>query len=49
MPVLVISGFLSGSMLRAAELFGAVATLGKTDIPELLLETVWRVVALLSF
>ncbi|HXS98067.1 MAG TPA: response regulator [Candidatus Limnocylindrales bacterium] len=45
LPVLVISGFLGGSMLQAAELFGAVATLGKTDVPELLLETVRRVIA----
>ena len=44
LPILIISGFLGGSMLRAAELFGAVATLGKTDVPELLLETVWRII-----
>ncbi|HXS95057.1 MAG TPA: response regulator [Candidatus Limnocylindrales bacterium] len=45
LPVLVISGFLGGSMLRAAELFGAAATLQKTDVPELLLEMVRRIIA----
>jgi len=44
LPVLVISGFLGGPMLRAAELFGAAATLRKMDVPEMLLATVRRIV-----
>lgn len=40
LKVLVISGFLGGSMLRAAEFCGAMATLSKTDAPTRLLEAV---------
>lgn len=42
LPVLVVSGFLVGSMLRAAELFGAMATLQKSDVPQFLLQTIAR-------
>jgi CheY-like chemotaxis protein len=38
--ILVISGFLEGALLEAAELLGATATLKKTDAPRLLLQTV---------
>jgi CheY-like chemotaxis protein len=40
--VLVISGFLQGSLLKAAKYVGAAETLSKTDAPESLLETVDR-------
>jgi CheY-like chemotaxis protein len=40
--VLVISGFLQGALLHAAELVGAAATLSKTEAPGRLLETVNR-------
>jgi CheY-like chemotaxis protein len=38
--ILVISGFLEGALLKAAELLGATATLAKSDSPEMLLSTV---------
>jgi DNA-binding NarL/FixJ family response regulator len=40
LKILVISGFIQGILLRAAQLVGATATLNKTDAPELLLPTV---------
>src|SRR5579872_3881901 len=40
--ILVISGYLQGKLLKAAELLGATATLPKTDAPQALLETVNR-------
>jgi CheY-like chemotaxis protein len=39
---LVISGFMGGALLTAAELMGATATLNKTDAPRLLLLMVNR-------
>jgi len=39
-PVLVVSGYLQGVMLKAAQLMGATATLAKRDAPGLLLSTV---------
>ena len=38
--ILVTSGFMQGTLLKAAELLGATATLAKTDAPIHLLETV---------
>ena len=38
--ILVISGFLDGALLEAAELLGATASLNKTDAPQFLLPTV---------
>lgn len=38
--VLVTSGFLGGSLLKASEFLGATASLAKTDAPKLLLKTV---------
>lgn len=40
LPVLVVSGYLQGVLLKAAELLGATATLSKTDAPKHLLQTV---------
>jgi CheY-like chemotaxis protein len=40
LKILVISGFIQGVLLRAAQLVGATATLHKTEAPELLLQTV---------
>jgi CheY-like chemotaxis protein len=40
LKILVISGFIQGALLRAAQLVGATATLNKTEAPELLLQTV---------
>jgi DNA-binding NarL/FixJ family response regulator len=37
---LVISGFMGGALLAAAELLGATATLNKADAPRLLLSLV---------
>ena len=41
--ILVISGFLGGTMLKAAKLFGAAATLAKPFSPESLLSVVYEV------
>ena len=38
--VLVVSGFMKGALLEAAECLGADATLDKTDAPDLLLSSV---------
>ena len=38
--ILVISGYLQGQLLPAAEVFGATGTLSKTDAPKLLRKTV---------
>lgn len=38
--VVVVSGYLQGSLLKAAELLGAAATVAKTEAPGLLLPTV---------
>ena len=38
--ILVISGFLGGSLLKASEFLGATASLSKTEAPKLLLKTV---------
>jgi CheY-like chemotaxis protein len=40
MRVLVVSGYLGGALLEAAELLGATASLNKTDAPKMLLPTV---------
>lgn len=40
LKILVISGFMQGAMLRAAQFFGATATLNKTNEPVLVLETI---------
>jgi CheY-like chemotaxis protein len=40
LKIIVISGFLQGTMLKVATLFGAVATLDKPVSPGLLLSTV---------
>jgi CheY-like chemotaxis protein len=40
LKILVISGFIQGALLRAAQLVGATATLNKAEAPELLLQTV---------
>jgi len=40
--ILVVSGFLGGALLEAAELLGATASLNKADAPRLLLPTVER-------
>jgi CheY-like chemotaxis protein len=40
--VLVISGYMQGQLLEAAEWFGAGATIGKANAPDLLVETVHR-------
>lgn len=40
LPVVVASGYLQGSLLKAAELFGATAALSKLDAPTRLLDTV---------
>ena len=42
LKVLVISGFMQGALLRAAELVGANATLDKPSTPEQLAEAVQR-------
>jgi CheY-like chemotaxis protein len=39
-PVLVISGYMQGALLKAAECFGAVWTLEKAAAPQLLVPTV---------
>jgi CheY-like chemotaxis protein len=38
--ILVISGFLQGTLLKASEFLGATASLEKADAPEALLKTV---------
>ena|SRR5579863_2273276 len=38
--ILVVSGVMTGALLKAAELLGATATLAKTDVHKLLLQTV---------
>jgi CheY-like chemotaxis protein len=43
--IVVISGFLGGTMLRAAKLFGAAATLAKPFSPDSLLLVVSEVLA----
>jgi CheY-like chemotaxis protein len=40
LPILVTSGFLGGSLLKASESLGARASLNKLDAPRLLLEMV---------
>jgi CheY-like chemotaxis protein len=45
LKVLVISGFMQGTLLRAAELVGANATLDKPSSPEQLAQTVGRLLA----
>lgn len=45
LKIIVISGFLGGTMLKAAKLFGAAATLAKPFSPESLLATVDQVLA----
>jgi CheY-like chemotaxis protein len=40
MRVLVVSGYLGGALLEAAELLGATATLNKINAPRMLLSTV---------
>src|ERR1041385_8941730 len=44
LKVLVISGFVSGELLKASELFGATASLSKADAPNQLLKTVNRLI-----
>jgi CheY-like chemotaxis protein len=46
LKILVVSGFMHGALLRAAGLFGAAATMNKTDAPRLLLKTVRNLLAL---
>ena len=43
LPILIVSGFMQGSLLKVSELLGATASLSKTDAPRLLLETVNRI------
>jgi CheY-like chemotaxis protein len=43
-PVLVISGFLEGSLLKAAEVLGAKMTLEKTSAPWLLVESARKLI-----
>ena len=38
--ILIVSGYLQGSLLEASELLGATASLSKADAPRMLLETV---------
>lgn len=38
--IVVVSGYLQGALLKAAELLGATATISKTDAPRRLLPTV---------
>ena len=38
--IVVVSGYLQGALLKAAEFLGATASLNKTDAPRLLLQTV---------
>ena len=45
LKVLVISGFMQGTLLRAAELVGANATLDKPSSPEKLAEAVEKLLA----
>ena len=45
LKIVVISGFLGGTMLRAAKLFGAAATLAKPFSPDSLLLVVSEVLA----
>src|SRR5271169_1751850 len=40
LKILVVSAYLQGALLKAAELLGATASLNKTDAPGLLLKTV---------
>jgi CheY-like chemotaxis protein len=40
--ILVVSGYLGGRLLKAAELLGAASTLSKTEAPAKLLDTVER-------
>jgi len=40
LKILVISGYLQGGLLKAAQVMGATATLAKTDVPQKLLSTV---------
>ena len=41
--IVVVSGYLSGALLKAAELLGAKAAISKADAPEALLPTVQNV------
>ena len=43
LAVLVISGYLGGSLLKAAEILGATASLSKDEAPEKLLDTVNKI------
>lgn len=43
LPVVVVSGYLQGSLLKAAEFVGATATISKMDATELLLPTIRRI------
>lgn len=45
LKVLAVSGYLPGSLLRAAGLLGAAFTLAKADAPKKLLESVQRLLA----
>ena len=45
LKVLVISGFMQGTLLRAAELVGANATLDKPSTPERLAQAVGKLLA----
>jgi len=45
LKVLVISGFMQGTLLKAAELVGAHATLDKPSTPERLAQTVGKLLA----
>jgi CheY-like chemotaxis protein len=45
LKIIVASGFMQGTLLKAAKLFGAVATLDKPVQPSLLLSTVRDVMA----
>ena len=40
LPIVVVSGYLQGTLLKAAELLGAKASLSKTEAPTMLLQTV---------
>lgn len=40
LPMLVISGYMQGALLKTAELLGATASLDKTDAPKALVKTV---------
>jgi CheY-like chemotaxis protein len=40
LPILVISGYMEGALLKASEFLGATASLSKTDAPERLVQTV---------